>query len=175
MPSAVALYHGLETVDFYLALRDALQKSGGAIQTWLTEREACYRFDCTGSKLLLTPDSYCLWVLGCEEGSFFLEWDRGTESLARLREKFVRYAEYYAARAYHMHLGDIGLRPRVLLVVVDQRRARRVANWIARERDGDLLRALPTILVGVEKDVLQDVLGSIWRTAGAESLVRLTD
>ena len=35
-PSAVSLYHGLEVVDFYLALREALQSRGGTIQTWMT-------------------------------------------------------------------------------------------------------------------------------------------
>ena len=173
--SAASLYHGLEVVDFYLALRETLQREGGTIQTWLTEREARYRFNRNGSEVPLTPDGYCLWALAREEGSFFLEWDRGTESLARLRQKVARYEEYYSAYTYREHLGDIGLRPRILLVVPNERRAHRVAKWIAAEREREHLAALPTILVGVEQRVLGDILGYVWRTSRKDTLAKLTD
>jgi len=172
--SAASLQHGLEIVDLYLALREGLQRQGGAILTWLTEREAHYSFEGNGGSLRLTPDGYCLWSLAGEEGAFFLEWDRGTESLARLEQKMARYADYYLARAYRQHLGDMGLRPRILLVVPDRRREQRVARWMVSRREPGPWAALPTVLIGAERRVLGDILGCVWRAPGDDVLVRLT-
>ena len=65
------LSHALEVVDFYIALKEGLESRGGRIVTWLGERDARYRFRGHGRRLLLSPDGYCLWALGEEEGSFW--------------------------------------------------------------------------------------------------------
>lgn len=71
--SITTLSHGLEVVEFYIALKEALESRGGRIVTWLGESEARYQFAWHGRRLLLNPDGYCLWALAEEEGSFFLE------------------------------------------------------------------------------------------------------
>lgn len=109
-------------VDFYIVLKEGLESRGGRIVTWLGERDARYQFRGHGRCLLLTPDGYCLWALGEEEGSFFLEWDRGTESMTRFSQKLTRCEEYFRARAYHDYLGEVGMRPRLVIVVPDQGR-----------------------------------------------------
>ena len=173
--SATSLYHGLEVAGFYLALREAFQREGGAILTWRTEREARYAFQGHGGQLPLTPDGYCLWALAGEEGSFFLEWDRGSESLARLEQKLQRYDHYYQLRAYREHLGDIGLRPRLLMIVPDERREKRVVRWVASMLGQGQLASLPTVMVGTEARVALDLLGDVWSIPGRETLARLTD
>jgi hypothetical protein len=173
--SALGLYHGLEVVDFYLVLREALQRQGGTIETWLTEREARYSFECSGRSLPLTPDGYCLWALRGEEGSFFLEWDRGTESMFRLEQKLERYDEYYRLQAHREHLGEIGLRPRLAMVVPDERREKRVAQWIARALGKGQLATLPTVMIGTSGRISGGMLGPVWLIPGKKERARLTD
>ena len=161
--STSGLYHGLEVVDFYIALKEALERRGGRILSWLAERQARYRFAWQGKRITFSPDAYCLWAFGMEEGAFFLEWDRGTESMTRLSEKLQRYDAYYRLMAYHDHLGEVGLKPRLLIVVPDERRQKKVVDWIARRLDKGELASLPTILVAARVLLLAGILGPIWR------------
>ena len=173
--SLAGLAHGLETVDFYIALKEALESRGGRILAWLGDSQARHRFAWQGQRLPFTPDAYSLWALGSEEGAFFLEWDRGTEGMNRFSQKLTRYQAYYQARAYQDHLGLTGLRPRLLIVVPDERRETAVVGWIARRLARHEFAALPTLLVGSRDVVLHDVLGPIWRRPGQEGRVRLVD
>ena len=173
--SLAGLAHGLETVDFYIALKEALESRGGRIIAWLGESQARHRFAWQGQRLLFTPDAYCLWALGAEEGAFFLEWDRGTESMNRFFQKLARYHDYYRVRAYQDHLALIGLRPRLLIVVPDERRERKLAAWVARRLAKGEFKALPTVLVAARDIALHDVLGPIWRRPGQASRVGLVD
>jgi hypothetical protein len=173
--SAAGFLHGLEVVDFYIALKEALEGRGGTIVTWLGEGDARYQFARGGKRLLLNPDGYCLWALGHEESSFFLEWDRGTESMTRFSQKLVRYEAYYLTNAHHDHLGQVGLKPRLLIVVPDERREDNMSSWMARRRKKGEFASLPTVLVATRDFVFADILGSIWRMAGGEERVRLID
>jgi hypothetical protein len=173
--SVATIMHGLEIVDFYIALMEALESGGGRIVAWAGEPEARYQFDAHGRRVLLTPDAYCLWAYGVEEGSFFLEWDRGTESMMRLTQKLERYHAYYRQQAYREHLAESGLRPRVLIVVPDVRREKKVVVWMARRLSKGEFDYLPTVLVGVRAHALHDVLGPIWCKPGESQRVRLVD
>jgi hypothetical protein len=173
--SVAGFVHGLEVVDFYIALKEALERWGGTLVTWLGEGEARYPFVQNKKNLLFNPDGYCLWALGGEEGSFFLEWDRGTESMTRFSQKLERYEEYYKIRAYHDHLGQVGLRPRLLLVVPDERREEKLCRWLARRQEKRQFESLPSILVAPRDAVLADILGSIWRMVGGVERIRLID
>ena len=62
--SLAAFAHGLETVDFYVALKEALERRGGRMVTWLGESQARYQFAWQGRRLFFSPDVYCLWALG---------------------------------------------------------------------------------------------------------------
>ena len=173
--SVSGFYHGLEVVDFYIALKEGLERSGGRILSWLAERQARYRFAWQGKRITFSPDAYCLWAFAMEEGAFFLEWDRGTESMTRLSEKLQRYDAYYRLKAHHDHLGEIGLKPRFLIVVPDERRETKVVCWIARRLDSGDFASLPTVLVAAENLVLRDVMGPIWRKPGEEHRIQLVD
>jgi len=173
--SISGLSHGLEVVDFYIALKEALESRGGQIVTWLGERELRYQFAWHGRRVLFNPDGYCLWALGEEEGSFFLEWDRGTESMARFSQKLKRYEAYYQLRAYHDHLGEMGMRPRLLIVGPDERREKKLINWMTRRLDKSEFAPLPTVLVASRDLALLNILGPIWRRPGGEKRVKLVD
>jgi hypothetical protein len=173
--SVAGFVHGLEVVDFYIALKEAIERWGGTLVTWLGEGEARYQFVQDKKKLLLNPDGYCLWALGEEEGAFFLEWDRGTESMTRLSEKLARYDAYFRLRAHHDHLGDMGMKPRLLIVAPDARRGKKMVEWIDRRRGKEEYPALPTILVSIRDLVYRDVVGPIWHTPGDEHRMSLVD
>ena len=169
------LLHGLEITDFYLALKEGLERQGGALVAWLSENQARCPFQWQGKKLLLTPDGYAVWALDGEEGSFLLEWDRGTEAMNRIAEKLTRYMAYYGQGIYRDHLGETGLRPRLLIVVPHARRERQVAGWLGRKLAKGELEVLPTVLV-VRWDMAQkDVLGPVWVKAGQSGRMRLVD
>lgn len=170
-----SLSHGLEIVEFFILLKEALEGRGGEIVVWLGEWEARHQFEWRGRRLTLSPDAYCLWALGKKEGAFFLEWDRGTESMSRFSQKMTRYEAYYRLRAYHNHLGEMGLRPRLLIVAPDERREKKLVNWIARRLSRDEFAFLPTILVGTRDLIHLDILGQIWRKPGDDHRARLTD
>jgi len=173
--SIAGLAHALEIVDFYIALKEGLERRGGRIVAWLGEAEARYQFGGQGRRLLFSPDAYCLWAFGMEEGSFFLEWDRGTESMTRFSQKLARYQAYYQVRAHHDHLGETELRPRLLIVVPDERREKNLVGWMARRLKKGEFAALPTVLVAVRDVVFRDILGPIWHQPGQERGVRLVD
>jgi hypothetical protein len=173
--SVAGFVHGLEVIDFYIALKEAMERWGGTLVTWLGEREARHQFVQNKKKLLLNPDGYCLWALGEEEGSFFLELDRGTESMTRFSQKLERYEAYYKIRAYHDHLGQVGLRPRLLIVVPDERRVEKLHKWISSRQEKRKLTSLPTVMVAAQDPVMADTMGPIWRVVGGQARVRLVD
>jgi hypothetical protein len=173
--SVSGLYHGLEVVDFYIGVKEALESRDGKVVAWLSESQARYRFPWHGKHITVSPDAYCLWAFEAEEGAFLLEWDRGTESMTRLSQKLQRYDAYYQLKVHHDHLGEMGLKPRLLIVVPDERREEKLVRWIARRFDKGEFRSLPTILVAVRDVVLDDVLGPIWRRPGQCHTVRFVD
>lgn len=161
-PSFLALNHTLEVADFYIALKESLERNGGTISIWLGERQAAHRFSHQGRRRMIAPDAYCLWSLPRREGPFFLEWERGYQSLNVIGDKLDGYDAYYARRAYLEHLGEVGLTPRLAFVVPDARRQRHLLNWLGRQRSRGRWNFLPTVLVGVRSAVLADPLGPTW-------------
>jgi len=87
----------------------------------------------------------------------------------------TRYEAYYRLRAYHNHLGEMGLKPRLLIVAPDERREKKLVNWLARRLERGEFGSLPTILVAVRDLVHLDILRRMWRKRGDEHRVRLVD
>lgn len=52
----------------------------------------------------IRPDGYGRWIEGSRETTFFVEYDRGTESLERLGRKITDYATYYPGMTVLFHL-----------------------------------------------------------------------
>ena len=173
--SASELAHSLETTDFYIRFTEELQEQGGQLIVWLSERQAHYALPGSGRSLPFTPDAYCLWTLLREEGSFFLEWDRGTESMTRIAEKLARYETYFGLSAYRDHLGETGMRPRILFVVSGDRRMKNLVAWMARRLRKGEWGSLPTILVATRAHAQSQPLEPFWQVPGDGALRRLVD
>lgn len=124
-----------------------------------------------GRRLYVNPDGF--FILrdtarpeGKQRTAFFLEADRSTMTLARLREKFANYAALYADREHQHAFGVPSFR--VVTVAKSQERA---SNLLKLVIDGDSPidpehRAL--FLFTTEetyRDQLQNVFAAVWRAA----------
>jgi hypothetical protein len=103
------------------------------------------------------PDALVHWRLARHEGTFLLEWDRGTESVAVLVAKLGRYAAYARGGGHHVLLPGLGLRPRLAIVVSASRQARLV-RFLAERRTAAPL----TVAIGAQPEVLDDPLSAPW-------------
>jgi hypothetical protein len=173
--SFLALNHTLEVADFYIAVKEALENGGGAVLSWLGERQALHRFYHQGRRRAIAPDAYCLWSLKGREGSFFVEWERGHQGLNVIADKLDAYDAYYARRAYLEHLGEVGLTPRLVFVVPDERRHRQLLGWLTRQQDRGRWRFLPTVLVGIRATVLAGPSIHAWSKPGAAAVQLFDD
>lgn len=120
-------------------------------------------------RVSLIPDSY--FVLNTPRGTanFFLELDRGTESLPRFKEKILAYLEYYRTGAYQKRYGTRGLR--IVTVTTSDERATNLKK-IAEDVGGEK-RFWFTTLQDVSP---QSILFSpIWQVATYDIRVPLID
>jgi hypothetical protein len=83
--------------SFFIAWLDS-HAGGPQLLSWLSAAESAIRFESGGRRRWLRPDGAGDLRLGDESFPFLVEWDRGTERVAVLGTKLVRYAEYYRAR-----------------------------------------------------------------------------
>ena len=119
----------------------------------------------SGPSRTLVPDGFCHWRLFGREGAFFLEWDRGTESMVVLSQKLRRYADYFRPALYRQHL-TIDLKPRLLLVVSEARRREALLRWLQRGFPAGPSEQLPTLLVASWVEVRAVPLGTVWFRPG---------
>lgn len=151
------VWHLLEIAEFRVHLELALQRAGGVLVEWQGEallRGLFHRR--TGWPL---PDAVVHWRLPDSEGAFLLEWDRGTESLALLAAKLLRYENYWRGHGHRELLPGLGLRPRLAIVVPTADRASRVVAWHRQHRGR---ASSSTVLVATQADALDRPLADSW-------------
>jgi Replication-relaxation len=83
---------------------------------WLSEVQSA---EFIARELGLRPDGFGIWRQDGRDVAFWLEWDRGTEPLDRLRDKLDRYADL--EHSYIVHRQDVAW---VLVCVPSTRRER---------------------------------------------------
>ncbi len=151
-PPGGPVQHDLEVADFRIALEYALRPHGGRLVEWLGEPQLR---GLIRKRNMPVPDALVHWKLRTREGAFFLEHDRGTETLATLTAKLEKYAGFWKARSHRLLLPGLGLRPR-LIILVGSARSRRLVTFLEQHPVGT------TVLVGVYGHVLDQPLGRIW-------------
>jgi hypothetical protein len=132
---------GLRFVDHLLAVAECRVQlieadRRGDLELLAYEHEpACWRgfLGAYGGAETLKPDLYAVTANAEYEDSWFIELDRGTESLPTLLKKCAQYARYQRTGREQ---ADHGVFPAVLWVVPDDRRAGALATAI-RRRFGD--------------------------------------
>lgn len=140
-PSTTFLEHTLQVTDTVVALHE-LTRHGDLTLVGLLVETAAWRSFLTGygTTTVLKPDLYAHLATDEYDDHWYLEVDRGTESLPVLLQKSRLYAAYKATgRAQAEH----GVFPRVLWIVPTQARVARLTAAIHTEKD------LPTRLFTV--------------------------
>jgi hypothetical protein len=155
------IFHQLEIAEFRVRLQEDLGSQRGQLVEWLGE--PALRALLRGQRGWPVPDAVVYWRLAGREGSFFLEWDRGSESLAILTMKLTKYRDYWRALGHRRLLPGLGLKPRLAIVVASDERRERLEQWLRRHPN---LGA--TVVIGTNDDVLDDPLGSVWWRADQE-------
>jgi hypothetical protein len=93
-----------------------------------------------GAREVLKPDLFAVTANGDYEDHWFIEVDRGTESLPTLLKQCSQYETY---RRSGREQATTGVFPRVLWLLPDERRRDRLREALAADRnlDDDLFRA----------------------------------
>ncbi|MFL6137365.1 MAG: replication-relaxation family protein [Frankiaceae bacterium] len=141
-PSARFLDHCLAVADAHLRLRAAAAR--GTFELVTVELEpACWRsyFGTVGASDVLRPDLYAVTAHGKYEDCWFIEVDRGSESLPRLLAKCGQYEAYRRSGPEQQQSGTF---PLVVWLLPDRKRADRLSEAIATSRllDPALFRCL---------------------------------
>jgi hypothetical protein len=126
-------------VDHTLAIAQlvvdvTLASRGGLLDVLVAQAEPrCWReFSGRGGRVLLRPDAFL--VLGTREYEYrwYVEVDRGSESVPVIVRKCRLYADYYQTGVEQAKQG--GTFPRVCWLVPDEQRAQRLRQAIAADR-----------------------------------------
>lgn len=134
-PSLRHLDHTLAIADCYLALVEASRAERLELVAFATE-PTCWRtyHGTGGARETLKPDLYAVTASGDYEDHWFIEVDRATESLPTLLKKCTQYERY---RRTGQAQADGGVFPRVLWVMPDETRGRRLEAALRANRQLD--------------------------------------
>jgi hypothetical protein len=134
-PSLHHLEHCLAIADSHLALLDLARQNVVESATVVTEPSCWRRYLApSGAMATLKPDLYAMTTSGEFEDHWFIEVDRGTESLPTLLSKCAQYEDYRrTADAQH----DNGVFPLVLWLMPSVQHAEWLGQAIARTKNLD--------------------------------------
>ncbi|HLX87415.1 MAG TPA: replication-relaxation family protein [Acidimicrobiales bacterium] len=130
-PTGRFVDHTLAVTELIVSVTEAARQ--GVFEILVLQAEPhCHRhFSGLGGRTVLRPDLFLALGVGELELRWFIEVDRGTESLPVVLSKCRAYADYYrSGREQTAH----EVFPRVLWVVLIKARADRVRAAIARDR-----------------------------------------
>lgn len=153
------LTHLLGVNGFFCALgAQARSEPGCALVSWWSERRCAEHYG-----ELVRPDAQGIWTEHGRQVGFFVEYDTGTEPLARLAAKLAGYAELAAAG---------GPRHPVCFWLPTTAREAHLRRLLAeRPRDVIVATASAELAVALGTGPAE----AIWLTAGAERRRRLID
>jgi len=123
--------HFLEINAFRVQVELSCREQGVDIEIWLDERKCIDQYRLEGKRKVITfsPDAYFRLLKEGVIWAYFLEWDRGTEELRRIREKGERYKEYWESGLYWERYGL--KRFRVIWVVPGEERLRKISEALS--------------------------------------------
>lgn len=125
IPGIRFLDHALAVTDVYVAARELERAGVLEVLEFEGEPEAWRTFSSLGTPATLKPDAFLRVGFTEHEDSFFVEVDRGGESLRTIEIKGEAYWGYYqSGEEQHRH----GVFPKVLWLVPDEQRRDNVAD-----------------------------------------------
>lgn len=130
-PTARFVDHTLATAQLVVDVMLAARHGSLELLACQTEPGSWRRFTGFGGQRVLRPDAFLSLGAGEYALHWFVEIDRGSESVPTVLKKCRVYAEYYQSGQEQAQHG--GVFPRVCWVVPDERRAERVRRAIGRQ------------------------------------------
>jgi hypothetical protein len=115
-PGPMFVAHALDIAEIYVQLTESSHARGFRVATFVTEPATWWPIGNGGH---LRPDAYTALAVPTHRDVWWLEVDRDTESLPRLRDKFRDYLDH----ATYNGTGPDGAPPRVLFTTPSQERA----------------------------------------------------
>jgi hypothetical protein len=153
--SPLFLAHQLGLVDIRIAFVHHT-----AVDRWWTDTEL------RAAKLGLLPDSYVEYRQGTHSYAAFIEYDRGTETQARIHDKVRAYADLAFSGRFERTFGRRYFR--LLLIADTPGRLTTLSKTAATVTD-------KVVRLGLLRDLItQGPLASIWRRPGGLRLEPLT-
>jgi hypothetical protein len=178
------LEHNLMLTDIRMEFERQAKAANCQIETWLdyfdlraswkTERVTIrLSQDSPEEDLAIAPDGYFVLLTEKGRGHFFLEADRGTETIDRQwKRKIMSYKEYLRSGKFHHHYqATPGAGFRVLTVASSGRRSDNLQ--LAAERFGTSALASMFLFVGLDEFVDGGLDGRIWRRGGSSEMQSL--
>lgn len=142
LASSTHLDHLVEANGFFTSLIRAVKNRDGVeIAAWWGQRRCSQAWG-----ELVRPDGYAALATGGNVHETCLEWDRGSETLARIEDKLIRYGELQAALERSLTLA---------LVAPTDRRERELLQIVRRAA------ATPVLLTTAARHAA-DPLGENW-------------
>lgn len=124
VPGAMFLAHALDIAEIYVQLTTEASRAGAfRVAEFVTEPASWWQ----QSGILLRPDAYTVLATAAYRDLWWLEIDRATESLPRLRDKCRDYLDHFTSGG----TGPDGGRPRILFTAPDPQRADTIRAAIA--------------------------------------------
>jgi hypothetical protein len=122
------LEHTIAINDFRIAITVAAQAKGYELYKWVSESELKANYDRVSIRtqsnklrtISLVPDSYFVLKTPLGLAHFFLEVDRGTETLGTFKSKILAYMAYHQSGAYERRYQSKSMR--VLTIAIGVRR-----------------------------------------------------
>lgn len=125
------LAHSLAVTDLYVRLVEQGRAGRLKIEAFATESAAWRSFyGAGGGRVVLKPDAFAVLRLGGFEDRWFIEVDRGTESLPTIARKCEVYRRYWQSGTEQARTGVF---PRVLWIAPDRKRADALAEVCTRQ------------------------------------------
>jgi hypothetical protein len=122
-PGPMFVAHALDIAEIYIQLTEASRKDGGfQVAAFVTEPATWWR----ESGVFLRPDAYTALATPTYRDVWWLEIDRDTESVSRLRDKLRDYLDH----AHDGGTGPDGALPRVLFTTPGPRRCAVISDVI---------------------------------------------
>jgi hypothetical protein len=149
------LAHTLGVNDFYVGLRERAARAGSGAELVGWEGERSVR-DSTGEGEVYghgcRPDAYGHWREGGHDAAFFLEYDRGTEQLARLVAKVEEFRHFFEDETGRWWMRQRGPLPWVLFCFLSEQRERHARRALAAAASGhsDLRVATAVVPLGAD-------------------------
>lgn len=128
-PGPAFLAHSLDVAEIYVALHEATRLADVSLSHFVVESAAAWQApDRFGQPQPLKPDALLVLETRVFQDVWWVEVDRGTESLPRLRGKLASYQRL----ARSGRPGPFGVMPRVLITVCNRDRLAAVERLVVQ-------------------------------------------